>query len=304
MGKMNWVWLAVGLALASAGLTGCGGDGAGGGDAAAPATELRVGWVRDGALPALDPLASAWDEAVEVSVQMLPQDVMEPRVPETTPTRVSLKGLHDGKRVAFRLVWADSEPQALIDVDRSSDAVAIQLPATGAGGPLPDAMMGEGGKPVLIAQWRLALQERLEGKPYGIKALYPNAVNDHYPFEGARDPSTRRVMETRYAPARAAGNPVAAAEVTSAVQDLVAEGFGSLAFSGKPVSTGKGVHRDGKWHVTISRPLDLEPGAKTVLRPGASTYIALAIWDGGKRQTGSKKMRSIWVPLSVEGVEP
>ncbi|MFQ5655355.1 MAG: ethylbenzene dehydrogenase-related protein, partial [Planctomycetota bacterium] len=108
-------------------------------------------------------------------------------------------------------------------------------------------------------------------------------------------------MERRYAPARAAGNQIASQKVTSAVQDLTAEGFGTLAFASEQRSTGQGVHGAGRWVVTICRPLDPSPGSATGLRPGASTFVAVAVWDGGRAHTGSKKMRSIWVPLQMEG---
>ncbi|MEW6743731.1 MAG: ethylbenzene dehydrogenase-related protein [Planctomycetota bacterium] len=281
-------------------LTGCGERPVGESGGAPGAKELIVTRVK-GELPHLDPLAGAWVQAREVVVELLPQDVMEPRVSELGPASLRLRGLFDNERVAFRLEWEDGSADALVNVDRSTDAVAIQLPLAGAQGSLPDAMMGEAGKAVFIAQWRYALQERLEGRPHGVAALYPNASVDHYPFEGARDAALRAEMEQRYAPSRAAENPVAAAQVLSAVQDLTAEGFGTLRFLPDQRSQGKGVHAEGKWLVTISRPLDLDAGALTPLRPGASSFIAVATWDGGKGHTGSKKMRSIWVPLRILG---
>jgi len=109
-------------------------------------------------------------------------------------------------------------------------------------------------------------------------------------------------MEKLYDPPAAVGNPVAT--VDSAVQDLIAEGFGTLAPAGERVSSGKGVHRDGRWHVVLTRPLDLEPGSATRLRPGTSGFGAVAVWNGGKNHRGSIKMRSVWVPLVFEEVSP
>lgn len=274
--------------------------------AAPPAKELRIAFLRAGALPALDPTAAAWDEARETAVALLPQDVTEPRLLEKGVETLRLRALHDGARVAFRLEWADAAPDGLVDVSRQTDACAIELPATGAKGPLPDSMMGEKGKPVHIAFWRFASQERAAGKPHGVAALYPNAAIDHYPPLAAKDEATRAEMETRYAHARAAGNPVATERDRSAVEDLVAEGFGTLAPApaAERTSAGAGVHEGGRWRVVISRPLDLAPGSRTQVRPGASGFVAVAVWDGRAGHVGAKKMRSIWIPMEVEGGHP
>jgi hypothetical protein len=268
-----------------------------------PAKELRVASV-EGALPRDDPFAAAWDRARVVVVALLPQDVAEPRLVAKGVESLRLRALHDGSDVAFRLEWEDAEVDDLVDTDRSSDAVAIQLPAAGEGRGLPDSMMGEKGKPVEIALWRALWQRRVDGGEVGIDALYPNRTVDHYPPDAAKDPEARATLARLYEPPVAVENPVAAKTIAGPVEDLQAEGFGTLRSLGAARSTGCGVHRDGRWHVVISRPLDLAAGARTSLRPGESTYVAVAVWDGGKNQRGALKMRSIWVPVTVEEVKP
>lgn len=265
-----------------------------------PATDLRIARV-SGTLPVDDPASTAWGQAREVVVQLLPQDVVEPRLMNPGVERLNLRALHDGTDVAFRLAWMDAEPDGGVDLDRATDAVAIQLPATGEGGTLPDAMMGQPGKPVNVVLWRYASQRNAAGEPHGIEALYPNAVIDHYPAQAAPDAAARAEMEKRYAPAGAAGNRTVLSRSLSAVEDLTAEGFGSLTPAAEQRSGGKGVHQNGEWCVVIRRPLDTAAGSRTTIRPGASTFIAVAVWDGGKGQVGARKMRSIWVPVEVEG---
>jgi hypothetical protein len=55
--------------------------------------------------------------------------------------------------------------------------------------------------------------------------------------------------------------------------------------------------------VTIARPLQ-EGAGRNNLEVGKKTYVAFAVWDGADRQTGSRKMRSGWVPLFLEGGAP
>jgi len=268
------------------------------GKAAAPETtaqELLFARV-SGELPVEDPLAPAWDAAREVVVPLLVQDVAEPRLTAAGAETVSVRGLHDGARAAILLSWEDASGDGLKDVDFSTDACAIQLPASGEGAPLPDAMMGETGKAVVISLWRWGWQRRVDGEAYGVEALYPNAAIDHYPPEGAKDPEVREKLEKAYNPPHAAGNAIAAPVMTSAVEDLRAEGFGTLAHLPEQRSSGRGVHRDGRWHVVIVRPLSA-PGAAAPLRPGVMTSMAFAVWDGGKNHAGARKMRSIWVPV-------
>ena len=57
--------------------------------------------------------------------------------------------------------------------------------------------------------------------------------------------------------------------------------------------------KDGCWMVTIARPLDLGPDMAS-LEMGKKTYMAFAVWDGVSRNTGSRKMRSGWIPLLLE----
>ena len=290
------------VALLAVAVLACGGPGAGEGPDL-PAKELRVARA-GGELPSADPFSPAWERARPVLVPLLLQDVAEPRLTEKGIETLELRSLHDGERIAFRIEWADEASEDLVDTGRSADGVAIQFPASNAEGGVPDSMMGEKGKPVAITYWRAAWQRRVDGGTHGIAALYPNALIDHYPPDAAKGEEDRANLTRLYEPPVAVGNPVAVREVASPVEDLRAEGFGTLAPAAKTRSSGKGVHRDGAWHVVIARPLDLAPGSPTSLRPGKSTYIAVAVWDGGKNQRGALKMRSIWVPLEIEEATP
>jgi hypothetical protein len=79
------------------------------------------------------------------------------------------------------------------------------------------------------------------------------------------------------------------------VEDIVAEAPGTITAAGGARSRGKGVRTANGWAVVIARPM---PAG---LAPNVRTNIAFAVWDGAAREVGARKMRTIWVPLSVRG---
>ncbi len=278
----------LGIMACAVGLAACGKEV---GPAPSP-TEVRAIQV-----PALleDPMDPAWARVPVHVEKLLLQDQTDPRTPERSVESVSVQAVHDGQRIALRLEWPDSTRDVLVGPSVFSDAAAVQVPVA-AGGDVPDAAMGLQGRPVRIHMWKAAWQEAVEAGQDPLKALYPNAHTDHYPFEAAKDEASRAEMATRYAPARAVRNPVAAPQ--GPTQDLWAEGFGTLTADPATVSRGRGIHEAGAWHVVISRPLDAE--ADRALRPGARTYAAFAVWEGSHGNVGARKMRTGWVPLVIE----
>jgi DMSO reductase family type II enzyme heme b subunit len=152
--------------------------------------------------------------------------------------------------------------------------------------------MGLGGRPVHISDWKAAWQESADP----VAALRPRMAVDHYPFEAAA-PKDRAKMATEYAPARGAHNPSTVRPAGRAVQDLVAEGAGTLAASREQRSEGVGAWENGVWTVTLGRPLAF--GGEDAMPVGRRTHVAFAIWEGGAHNTGARKMRSAWLPLEL-----
>jgi DMSO reductase family type II enzyme heme b subunit len=101
-------------------------------------------------------------------------------------------------------------------------------------------------------------------------------------------------MASRYAPADVAGNRRGGTR-TSAVEDLVAEGPGSLAPAVTTRSRGTGVRTPTGWAVVIVRP------TPEGLTPTSRTQVALAVWEGAAQEAGARKMRSGWVGLTMRG---
>jgi DMSO reductase family type II enzyme heme b subunit len=99
-------------------------------------------------------------------------------------------------------------------------------------------------------------------------------------------------MARRYAPADAAGNRRGGLR-QSPVEDLVAEGPGTLSPSPTTTSRGQGVRTNDGWAVVLVRRL---PDG---LGPRGRTQVAFAVWEGSAQEAGSRKMRTPWVGLSM-----
>ncbi len=262
---------------------------------AAPITEVIVVSAQD--VPS-DPADPAWRSAPEYSAALVLQDLVEPRQLTVTTTAVRVRAIGNGTSTAFRLEWTDATRDDLPAASHFTDACAVQIPRT-ADVNLPAPQMGEKGRTVEIAYWSAFRQTQAEGRVQSIQDLYPNASIDHYPFDAKpleRSPADRQAMAMRYAPAGAAGNP-GAAHLASGVQDLIAEGPGTLTPAPAMTSQGKGVRTADGWAVVIVRnaPIAIAAGR---------TNIALAVWDGSHEEVGARKMRTGWIPALFQGQMP
>jgi complex iron-sulfur molybdoenzyme family reductase subunit gamma len=59
----------------------------------------------------------------------------------------------------------------------------------------------------------------------------------------------------------------------------------------------RGEWQDGRWAVVMTRPLAIDPNGGVSLAPGARASMALAVWDGSKRDRDGKKLVTIWQDL-------
>lgn len=262
---------------------------------APPVSDAEVKAVAEKAIPSTIE-DKVWDAAPVHPAKLLMQDVVEPRLMQASTPTVRVQAITDGRQIAFRLSWNDPTQDDLPGPGRFEDAVAVQLPSKSAPD-VPNPQMGEAGKPVEITFWSANFQAMVNGRKDEITAIYPQAKIDHYPFEAASlkpESPAQQEMAKRYAPARNAGNPISGPR-TSPVQDLVAEGPGTLTAADKTISTGSGKHSSNGWTVLLVRPL---PGGAQI---GARTQVAFAVWEGSHQEVGARKMRSGWIPLSIGG---
>jgi len=239
-----------------------------------------------------DPL---WNQTPLHVEALLVQDLVEPRLINPSTKEAQLRAFTDGERVAFLVEWEDATRDDLPTASSFPDTCALQLPVK-VEQDAPDPQMGEPERPVRISFWSAFWQSSFDGRPDTIQALHPRATVDHYPFqaptlkEGSDEQTS---MALRYAPARMLGNLMAGPR-ESVVQDLIAEGPGTLSPADDAVSKGHGLRTENGWAVVISRPLPQGLG------PGGQAQVAVAISDGSRDEGGSRKMRSAWMPLILE----
>jgi DMSO reductase family type II enzyme heme b subunit len=261
-------------------------------EAAAP-TEVLVQAV-GGALP-VDPGDALWSSAREFPAALIPQDMVEPRQLAPSTLEVRVRALSDGARVAFRLEWKDPSPDDMQMPAQFSDACAVQLPSKTTPD-VPAPQMGEPGRPVEITYWRASWQATVDGRPDTIQAFHPNAIPFIYPFDAASlapGSEDQIEMRRRYAPARALGNHMAGPRERP-VEDLLAEGPGTLGPGSGIDGDGRGKRTSDGWAIVLSRRL---PAG---LSPGQRTQVAFAIWQGAGQEVGARKMRTGWTPMLLE----
>jgi DMSO reductase family type II enzyme heme b subunit len=244
----------------------------------------------------LDPHDPAWEQAPEHLAKLILQDLVEPRLMKASTPEVRVKAVTNGAEIAFRLEWVDATKDDLPGAGRFIDGCAVQVPFK-IEKDVPAPQMGEQGRPVEITFWRADWQASVNGRGDTVRDLYPNASVDHYPFEAQsleKGSTAQSEMAARYAPARALGNRRVGPRQSS-VEDLVAEGPGTLSPAPSSGSKGRGVRTESGWSVVISRRL---PNGLTAR---SRSQIALAVWEGSKDETGARKMRTGWIPLLVKG---
>jgi hypothetical protein len=234
-----------------------------------------------------------WEQTPLHTAKLILQDMVDPRLMQASTAFINVQSVTDGRQIAFRLSWRDATMDDMPGPGRFGDAVAVQLPAA-ATPDVPAPQMGEEGKPVEITYWSAIFQAAVNGRKDDIQAIYPRAKVDHYPFEApSLEPGSaqQQAMAKRYAPARNIGNMMAGPR-TVPVQDLVAAGPGTLQPAEKRVSSGTGKYTQGGWSVLLVRPLP--NGAQ----PAGRTQVAFAVWEGSHQESGARKMRTVWIPLS------
>lgn len=245
----------------------------------------------EGAVPR-DPTAAAWQSAEAAALPLLQQYMVAPRLqPEGLIPLANLKAMHNGREIAFLVSWGDTSTSDLEAAGRFRDSVAVQLPLDPED--LTSTVMGQPGRPVHILHWRASWQRTVQKGPRTIQDIYPNAVNDFPPEKLLGEDGARP-----FYPAVFAGNALAQRERKSAVEELVAVGYGTITPHEQQRAEGTGVYTGGRWEVTLVMPM--AGGVRLpVLRAGVSTRVAVAIWDGGKGDRGARKQFANWSALEL-----
>lgn len=246
-------------------------------------------------LVAPDPQAAFWETVPRGAVTLLAQPMITPRPEKLLTEQVVVQAVHDGTRLALRVVWEDTEKSEGGRLAEFSDAVALQFPSDGT--PNTPVMMGAKGLPVHILHWRAQYQlDEEQGKPEMSK-LYPFGTTDAYAMDFKEARSGTPEQKESFLPARALGNPQSYRK--KAVDEIAAEGFGSSSVIEPGGAVGKGVFDGERWAVVFVRPLDAP--VRSTLKPGEVGQVAFAVWQGGSGEVGSRKAVMLsWLPLRIQ----
>ena len=231
-----------------------------------------------------DPLAAQWNKVAATTISLFPQNITTPSVYQTSVASLDVRALHNGDSMALLLVWEDPTQNMNVSLDHFSDACAIQFPIHKAEATSP--FMGNKNAPVAITHWKAIWQRDVDTRYQQVTDLYPNTWTDSDRFGKSV--------------AIDAKNPVSQIRRASPVEELIAEGFGTLTTQQHQDARGKGIWKDGKWFVVLTRLLKSKDKQDPALDIGKRTSIAFALWEGGHKDVGARKNYAMWTPFVLE----
>ncbi|MBI4596263.1 MAG: c-type cytochrome [Candidatus Tectomicrobia bacterium] len=223
---------------------------------------------------------------------------------------ISVRALQNGKNIAILLEWEDAVVNSrFIRPEDFTDAVALQFALTELQGHFS---MGSKEEPVNIWQWRLDREMDLE-KFHDVEDAHRGMVRDDYQFahpdypksvekEGHIPITPAQFHDKTYLTGWGAGNQFSNPKRPSAVEELNAEGFGTLEIQAPDDQgvAGRGVWNNGKWQVMFVRSLKTTSEKDVQFGAGKQISLAFAVWDGERRDRDGQKAVSYWQILEIE----
>lgn len=262
----------------------------------------------EGALPG-GPDDEAWNAVEAVELPMAGQIVASPRHWNPSANSIMIKSFYNSENIAFLLEWDDTTDE---QSEVYSDAVALQFPTK-----IPDGLqkpyfaMGESGKSVELLHWRAYDESQLAGKSSGDDES-ESATDGGSNTEEEEDEESVAGDEEESHTEEAAGEVVEDKPVDDfrnfiAIKEINAKGFRKLTVQPEASqnSKGKGIWKNGKWQVMITRPL--KTGDKKIdiqFEKGKLIPYALAVWDGSNKEIKGQKSITSWYYLTLEMTTP
>lgn len=246
--------------------------------------------------------ADAWRESDATWLALMPLAWRDDRI-----EGVRVQALHDGKRLALRLSWRDAtKNDHQIGQRAFGDAAALQFSADA---DPPFFAMGARGAAVNIWHWK-AVWEGDDAGFRDVEFSFPHSVWDVY--QSLKEPPFGRhsavgefptaAHDPLFLSGRGAGNPLSRAENPSTVEDLTAEGFGTLTSRARDEQQVRGAARwrDGEWSVVFVRNLAENGKGSVGFAAGRTLSIAFAVWDGSALDRDGQKSVTIWHRLTLQ----
>jgi DMSO reductase family type II enzyme heme b subunit len=238
--------------------------------------------------------AAVFGGAAPSKIALLPQVITTPHNAAPATASLDVRAVRNADHAGFLLEWDDASADVRATVDRFGDMIAVEFPVAAAGPP-PAPFMGNASGRVQILQWRADWQTDLDRGAPTVEELYPNA----YAADFHHVDHLAKADAEVYGGAVSLGNPMSDRKRTSSVQDLMAEGFGSLTPRAMQSATGRARHDGKRWHVVITRPLAPTGDSAASLAAGTRTHVAFAVWNGSHGEVGARKAWANWTPMEV-----
>ncbi|MCK9419512.1 MAG: ethylbenzene dehydrogenase-related protein [Nitrospirae bacterium] len=244
---------------------------------------------------------TVWRTAAPYNQPLQRQFLVDPKPLDVGVKEIQVQSVHDGKYIAFRLVWKDLTKNDDPKIMNFSDGVALQFPVKK--DPLPEYFMGEPGKPVHILHWKAWRSADLKKGFQTVKTAYPNMTVDiyqfDYPVKGTGTEKTQAEKDI-FIPGKAAGNPLSVPH-KEIVEELFAEGSGTLKSTNIENTSGDAEWNKGEWIMVFRRPLTVGDHGSVQFKPGEKMPVAFAVWEGGRKESaGRKSVSPAWAEVKVE----
>lgn len=219
-----------------------------------------------GSIPASpgDPFWNSANSPKKSSVELGPQLITNPQWPNPSIKKIAISAARSDSQIALWVEWQDDTENADSTYGgQYTDQMAMMFPLK-FNKELPPITMGAEGGVVNIWQWK-AVWEKAANASSGT----PKS-SDEAPVIGQR---------------------------TSSVEDLNAEGFSTLTRQDHQDVEGKGVWSEKTWRVVFRRALENSDANDIQFK--VSLPMAIAVWDGGNRETNGQKGISDWIYLRL-----
>jgi hypothetical protein len=258
-------------------------------------------------VPLKDPASPLWRRAEAQKIALQGQAVAMPLKPQPSVQAVTVRSLHDGESIAFRLEWDDADKEEhTIKSDQFRDACGVlfgaEVPLTGV--PHPIWMMGSPDDPVTIIHWKADWQLDIDKGFQDLEVAFPNVAFDFYPplvgVTNPRIPDDYPEEARHWLPGWAAGNPMSLPVKSTPVEKLLGLGPGTVDHLPTQNADGRGVWNEGRWTVVLGRPLTAADPQEISLEPAGNYSVAFGVWSGDERDRGARKSLTNLGRLSLD----
>jgi DMSO reductase family type II enzyme heme b subunit len=146
--------------------------------------------------------------------------------------------------------------------------------------------------------FQLAWKDAQEDREIGDVTIFPDACGVLFPAV------TGAIVSTMGAPGLGVNAWYWRADEDGRGRQVVAEGLGTTRTIDVELVRGRGVWKEGRWQVVISRPMRIQTFESVAqFEPGQTTGFAVAVWEGSNSErAGIKAYSGEWRELVLEAL--